>query len=150
MRREYELVLIVDTQLEEAEVDARIAKFQDVLTNGGAEIAKMERWGSRRLAYEIRKRQQGFYVLIYFRAEGELIPELERELRLDAGILRYLVVLSEDVPAEAEKQEAGQKAEPERARKTKQETGQKAEPERARETKQETEAVEEPAAVEEE
>ena len=102
MSREYELVLIVDTQLEEAEIDASVVKFEGVLTSGGAEIVKIDRWGSRRLAYEIRKRQQGFYVLIYFRAEGELILELERELRLDPTILRYLVVLSDDMPAAAE------------------------------------------------
>ena len=153
MSREYELILIVDTQLEEAEIDARVVKFEGILTSGGAEIAKIDRWGSRRLAYEIRKRQQGFYVLIYFRAEGELILELERELRLDSAILRYLVVLSDNVPATSEEPAEEQTEEPaeEQTEEPAEEQVEEQEVEPEQEpTEKEISTDEEPVAVEEE
>ena len=106
MGTNYELVFIVDTQLEEAEIEARITAVQNLLTNGGAEIANVDRWGNRRLAYEINNSHQGFYVLMQFAAEGSLIRELERQFRLDAGILRYLVVLSDGpTPSKTSEQE---------------------------------------------
>ena len=88
----YETTCIVDSQLSEEEIEARIKKYEQFLQSHGAEIITLNRWGLRRLAYDIKKRQQGYYVFLQYQADGSLIREFEREFELDEGILRYLTI----------------------------------------------------------
>ena len=99
----YELTFIMDTQIEEHLTESTIEKVENLLKGGGAEVVNVDRWGIRKLAYPVKKREQGLYVVVQFRAEGSLIREVERELLLDEVILRYLVIaLEEELVAKEE------------------------------------------------
>ena len=93
MIREYETTFIVDSLLPEEQINATIDKIKDFIEKNGGKINQIDRWGKRRLAYEIAKKQYGYYVYIRFQYEGSLIKELEREYKLDDSIIRYLTVL---------------------------------------------------------
>ena len=67
-------------------------KYSALIQNNGGEIIKVEPWGKRRLAYEIDKLREGYYVLVRFNAEAEVPAELERNFKIADEIMRYLVV----------------------------------------------------------
>ncbi|MGQ9630660.1 MAG: 30S ribosomal protein S6 [bacterium] len=92
--RLYESMFIIDPSLEEGERNAITEKIKNVITANGGEIVQVDIWGNRTLAYEVKKRTEGFYVLLYFRADGGLVGELERNYKVTDGVLRYLTVLS--------------------------------------------------------
>jgi small subunit ribosomal protein S6 len=79
--------VLSDEQMKEA-----VKKYQDLLTNQGAEIIHEENWGLKKLAYPIQKKASGFYYLIEFRAEGEVVETLETAYRRDERMLRFLTV----------------------------------------------------------
>lgn len=89
----YELMIILDPFLEEAETNAQLDKAQEQVKRRGGDITNVDAWGKRRLAYEISKKNEGFYVLISFDAAGEAEPlsELERTLRLDEKVMRVML-----------------------------------------------------------
>lgn len=89
----YETTLILDSQQPEDQVDGRIQKVTAFLKSKGAEVVLVERWGLRKMAYEIGKRQQGVYVLIQFRANGSIVQEMDHMCRLDEGILRHMTLV---------------------------------------------------------
>lgn len=93
--REYEVVYILDPTLEQEAVDGKLDAFHAVL---GGEIAAVDHWGVRRLAYPIEKSQTGYYVIVHVTADPVALPEFERLLRLDEETMRYLVVLNEGQP----------------------------------------------------
>lgn len=77
------------------EEDARnvlVEKIQDVIVKGGGEITEASHWGIRKLAYEINKIKDGYYLLLKFASDGDNIKELERNFRITDSILRYLVI----------------------------------------------------------
>ncbi|MFZ5518255.1 MAG: 30S ribosomal protein S6 [Candidatus Zhuqueibacterota bacterium] len=88
--RTYETVVVIDSLLKSEEIDAVIEKISRIINNNGGVIKTVDHWGKKRLAYEIKKRQYGYYVEIIFDAPGNIIKTLEREYRLDENILRYL------------------------------------------------------------
>ncbi len=110
MVKDYEMVLIVDSQLPEEEVEGTSKRYQDFLTQNDATIGDVDRWGVRKLAYEIGNHQQGSYIIFRFQAESAVISELDRTCRLDESVLRHLIVLFEQVveppPDEAAEAEA--------------------------------------------
>jgi small subunit ribosomal protein S6 len=116
--REYELVYIVQpdaTPEKEKDLQSRIG---DLVTGSGGITLLWDDWGKRKLAYEIKKFQKGHYVLVNFLGDGKVIPELERTLRLDAEILRYLTVkVADDVTDVPQRIAEAKKEEAERARK---------------------------------
>lgn len=89
--REYEVVFIV-RPLEEEETEAVIAKFQNLITANGGAINKVDRWGKRRLAYEIDDLAEGFYCLVLFSGEAAAVAELDRVLKITDEILRHMIV----------------------------------------------------------
>ena len=93
--REYELVYIFKSALAEEEVERKLERFHAVLENGDSEITAVERWGKQQLAFPIRNETNGTYVVVQFAAEPSLLAELERRLKLDEDLLRYLIVLNE-------------------------------------------------------
>lgn len=98
--RAYEAVYIFDTALPDEAVEQRLERYAELLTaNGSGEITAVDRWGRRQLAYPIAKKTGGNYVVVQFKAERDALPEFERALKLDEGLLRYLVVLHEGEPA---------------------------------------------------
>ena len=97
MMNRYELIYIIDTGLEEAARKELIEKVSALITGNGGEIEKVdETWGKRRLAYAIYYKNEGWYVLVNFKAPAELPRELERNLQINENVLRYLVVKLEE------------------------------------------------------
>ena len=101
MSRDYEMALIVDTQVD---ADATVDRYASLLADQGAAVVNVDRWGVRRLAYEIQKRQQGDYTFFYFQADPGAIADVERACRLDEDVLRHLI-LQTDIPPQAEEEE---------------------------------------------
>ncbi|MFL5480832.1 MAG: 30S ribosomal protein S6 [Gemmatimonadaceae bacterium] len=93
MPRTYEAVYIFDSTLEDAAINDKINRFHGLL--GTAEKPEVAHWGRRQLAYSIGSRENGYYVVSKFNAEPKVLPEYERALRLDDGIIRYLLTLHE-------------------------------------------------------
>ena len=89
---QYETVFILTTVLSEEQMKEAVAKFETILTNNGAEIVFKNFWGMRKLAYPIQKKSTGFYQLIEYKAEGNVIETLETELKRDERIIRFLTV----------------------------------------------------------
>ena len=89
----YEMIYIIDTDLEETARKELIEKVSALITSNGGEIEKVdETWGKRRLAYAIDYKTEGWYVLVTFQAPVELPRELERNLQINESVLRYLAV----------------------------------------------------------
>lgn len=88
----YELTYIVNPVLDEEQTKATVTKFTDFLTNNGAEIDEMNEWGLQSLAYEINRKNTGYYVNAFFTAPGELIAKLERQMQIDDNVMRYLTL----------------------------------------------------------
>ncbi len=90
--RTYQTIAVIDSLLKSEEIDTNIEKILRIINNNGGKVVYVDRWEKKRLAYEIKKRQYGYYVEIIFEAPGNLIKILERDYRLDDNILRYLTV----------------------------------------------------------
>ncbi len=88
----YQTIVVIDSLLKSEEIDAIIEKILRIVNNNGGKVTNVNRWEKKRLAYEIKKRQYGYYVEIDFEAPGNLVKILERDYRLDENILRYVTV----------------------------------------------------------
>ncbi|MCD4773944.1 MAG: 30S ribosomal protein S6 [Bacteroidales bacterium] len=88
----YETVFIATPVLSEGQMKEAVQKYQKYLKDNNAEIIHEENWGIRKLAYPIQKKSTGFYYLIEFKAEGQLISKLEIEFKRDERLLRFLTV----------------------------------------------------------
>ncbi|HEX8726054.1 MAG TPA: 30S ribosomal protein S6 [Gemmatimonadaceae bacterium] len=94
MTRPYEAVYVFDSTLEDAAITEKLTRFQELLGNP-ADLA-VDLWGRRQLAYHIGRKDTGYYVVARFSAEPSVLPEFERALKLDDGVLRYLISLHEN------------------------------------------------------
>ena len=92
MDRFYEVMFIVRPDVEEADVDKLIAGFEHTVTNGGGTVRSTEKWGRRRLAYTVRKFNDGNYILMTIDADGALVHELERRLRVSEPVIKFITV----------------------------------------------------------
>ncbi len=112
MLNQYETVFIATPVLSESQMKEAVAKFKKIITDSKGEIVYEEDWGLKKLAYPIQKKSTGFYHLIEFRAEPDLIAKLEVEYRRDERILRFLTMKMEKYAvAYAEKKRARKSAE---------------------------------------
>lgn len=93
--REYETTILLRTNLEEAELEKEIQAVETGITSRGGEIVQMDRWGKRRLAYEIDRQHEGYYVMFRYSASPEVPAELERRFRINERFLRYLTVIAD-------------------------------------------------------
>lgn len=115
--RYYETIYIINPDLSDDETKEVITKFNDLLEKNKGVIIKVDEWGRRTLAYAIKKFNKGYYVLLQYCGEGNIIAGIERGLRLDEKILQYQTVkLSDDVNpedlrAEADKENQDEEAE---------------------------------------
>lgn len=91
----YESIIIINPSLEEQGMKEIIKKFEDMINSEG-KVESVEEMGKRKLAYEIKKNTEGYYVLYTFEANPEFIAELERVYRITDGILKFIVVRKED------------------------------------------------------
>ncbi len=92
MIRPFEVVYIFDSTLEETAVNERLAKFHALVSLPDADAPTFNHWGKRTLAYPINKRDTGYYVVANFKADTAALPEFERAIKLDDGVLRHLLV----------------------------------------------------------
>jgi len=92
--RRYEVVYIFDSALEEPAVNERLARFHALLGDDAG--VTVTHWGKRTLTYPIKRRDTGHYAVAQFQAAAETLPEFERALKLEEGLLRFLVVIAED------------------------------------------------------
>ena len=89
---QYETVFILTPVLSDEQMKEAVKKYEDYLAKAGAEIVHEEHWGMRKLAYPIQKKSTGFYQLIEYKAEGDVIANVETELKRDERVLRFLTV----------------------------------------------------------
>ena len=97
MTRRYEVVYIFDSALEEAAVNERLARFHALLPSTQPNV---NHWGKRTLAYPLKRHETGYYVVTQFEADPTSLPEFERAIKLEDGVLRHLTVQMEgEMPA---------------------------------------------------
>ncbi|MFH0988873.1 MAG: 30S ribosomal protein S6 [bacterium] len=92
IKRVYETTFIVNASLDDPQIDAVIEKVKELLVKNGSEINEIVKWGRKRFSYPIKKKNNGFYVIIEFVAPGDAIAKLERHYFLDDNIIRYLTL----------------------------------------------------------
>ncbi|MBD8062027.1 30S ribosomal protein S6 [Oceanitalea stevensii] len=90
--RQYELMIILDPEVDERTVAPSLDKLLSVITTGGGQVDKVDIWGKRRLAYEINKRSEGIYAVVNMTATPELAQELDRQLGLNESVLRTKLI----------------------------------------------------------
>ena len=112
MTHQYELMVILNPEIDERTVAPSLDKFLKVITNDGGSIDKVDIWGKRRLAYEIQKKNEGIYAVVNFTATSEATQELDRQLNLSEQIMRTKVLRAEEAIAQvaAEKKRSDEKA----------------------------------------
>ncbi len=93
--RTYETIFIVHPDIVGDSYNALMEKFKTVLTDQNAEILKVDEWGSRKLAYPVKKQTRGTYVLVAYNAGSDVIAEFERRMRIDENIIKFQTVYLE-------------------------------------------------------
>ena len=93
--QQYELMVILDPEVDERTVAPSLDKFLNVIRNEGGTIDKIDIWGRRRLAYEIDKKTEGIYAVVNFTAEAATTDELDRQLGLSEAVMRTKVLRAE-------------------------------------------------------
>ena len=96
---QYELMVILDPEIDERTVAPSLDKFLNVVRNDGGTIDNVDIWGRRRLAYEINKKTEGIYAVVQLTAEGDTTNELDRQLGLSEAVLRTKVLRAEEAIA---------------------------------------------------
>jgi small subunit ribosomal protein S6 len=104
--RTYEILFIADPNLGEPEVDALAAQVQGFVEKDGGRLQKMEKWGKKRLAYDVGRHREGYYVLLAAAGPGALVKEVERRLKVTDGIFRFLTVRVDEELRKAERRKA--------------------------------------------
>ena len=104
--RRYETVVIVPADLSDDDITTLIDRYKSIISNHKGLVVKVEKWGKRKLAYEIKKHNKGFYLLIDFAGLSAVVAELERNLKIDDKILKFMTVKKNDqvVLADIEKE----------------------------------------------
>ena len=112
MTHQYELMVILNPEIDERQVPATLDKFLKVITADGGTIDNVDIWGKRRLAYEIQKKTEGLYAVVAFTATSAATQELDRQLKLNEQVMRTKVLRAEEAIAliESERVRAEEKA----------------------------------------
>lgn len=93
--KKYELMFILKPNEDDA-IKATVDKFAAIITDNGGSVEKVDAWGKRRLAYEIKNFADGYYVLINFAAEPAVVAELDRVMKITDDVLRHMIVKQEE------------------------------------------------------
>ena len=92
----YETLLVIDPTLDEEAVESTVAKFEDLIKKHKGKIDNVDRWGKKRLAYEIRGHNDGFYVIMDFTADAATAAELNRVLHITDPIIRSMIIRADE------------------------------------------------------
>lgn len=87
----YEVMFIVDPVLEDEKKDATVETVQQII-NAQGEVSKVDIWGMRKLAYPIQKKNEGYYVVVEFKAEPDMPKELDRRLKISDNVMRHIII----------------------------------------------------------
>lgn len=96
MTRIYEELFILRPDITEDEVNPIVEQLRTVATAAGGTVDKEERWGVRKLAYRVQKRAEGYYILVQFTADPQTVKEVERRLRVNDAVLKFITVRIDD------------------------------------------------------
>lgn len=88
----YENVLILNASLADEEINSSVSKIKDIIVNAGGEILLSEMWGRRKLAYDIKKQNKGFYALLIFKTPAATIRKLEEYYKVFDPVIKYMVI----------------------------------------------------------
>jgi small subunit ribosomal protein S6 len=102
-QRSYEVMFIVRPDMEEADVDKLIAGLDQTITHGGGSVKSTEKLGRRKLAYLVRKFNDGNYILLVINADGALVAEVERRLRVTEPVIKFITVRMDQEEKRADK-----------------------------------------------
>ena len=92
----YEVLFVIANALDDERKEATVTTVQSIITDGGGEVTRVDVMGTRRLAYPIEKKTEGYYVLVEFSAPAELPKELDRRLRISDDIVRHIIVVRDE------------------------------------------------------
>ena len=95
MVRQYETMYILRTGIDEEATEAAINRFKSIVEENGGAVDQIDRWGKRRLAYEIDKERDGYYVVMRFKAEPSVAKELDRVFKISGDVLRHIIIREE-------------------------------------------------------
>ena len=87
--RKYEIIFILDPDLEEGQAQSLVEKVKGIITQASGEVLKIEDWGKRKLAYEVKKKAKGHYILAHFLGSPSLLSELERNFRVMDAVIKF-------------------------------------------------------------
>lgn len=88
----YEATCILSPDLEADAVTSLVERFSGQISQGGGEVVKIDQWGKRKLAFEVKGKKEGVYVLFFFKSSREVAQDLERQFRLADEVIRHLVI----------------------------------------------------------
>lgn len=94
--RKYEVMVLIDSDVDERQVPALVEKHLEVITNGGGTVDNTDIWGRRRLAYDINKKSEAIYAVLQVTAEPATVSEMDRLMTIDEKIVRTKVLRLED------------------------------------------------------
>ncbi len=104
--RRYETVFITDADVSEDDRNQVFERTSELIANHNGLIVKFDEWGAKKLAYEIKKKNRGYYVCIDYGGDGALVAELERSFRIDDKVLKFMtIIISKEVDYELLKEE---------------------------------------------
>ncbi|HOK07579.1 MAG TPA: 30S ribosomal protein S6 [Syntrophales bacterium] len=104
--RRYESIFIIHPDLPDVEINETVDRYAAIIENQAGKLVKIEKWGKRKLAYEIKKQTRGYYVLMDYVGAPGVVSELERNFKIDDKVLKYMTVKrDEDVDMEAVEKE---------------------------------------------
>ena len=87
----YEMLYLINNELTDEAKDAKIAKYEEVVTSMGGSFASTDKWGTKKTAYPINYKTEAYYVLMTFEADGKVVEELKRVAGIDADVVRRLI-----------------------------------------------------------
>lgn len=102
--RKYEVLFII-RPLDEETINSVVEKFSKLITANGGKIEKEDRWGKKRLAYEIKKESEGYYVLFYVECDPDCVNECDRVMKITDEVLKHMIVRCEEPPKKKKAQQ---------------------------------------------
>ncbi|MDR2581595.1 MAG: 30S ribosomal protein S6 [Fibromonadaceae bacterium] len=91
--RDYETMVVIDAMISDEAIDAEMLSVERKIAAHSGEIKRCDKWGKRKLAYPIRKQTYGFYVIFYYKANSDIVSDLERSFNINSNILRFLTLV---------------------------------------------------------
>ena len=91
----YEMLYVLDAAIADDTKDAFVKKFEDIVTSANGKVVSTDKWGAKKLAYPINYKNDGFYVLMTFEAEGSVVKELDRVAGLSSEVLRRVITVKQ-------------------------------------------------------